>query len=388
MTQRAHINPDLLVWARETMNLSQDEAAQKIGVSEERLRMWEEGTAEPTIKQLRKASQVYKRPLAAFYLPKRPTDFHIPHDFRTVPDQRPLSPEFCAEFRKAVFRRRVAINCAGADVETSSRDIIGSASRDTSVRKVAEKTRALLAVPLDVQVSWSTAHEALNGWIAAAEYLGVLVFHFTGVAVDEVRGFVTCERPFPIIALNGGDSPAARVFTLVHEVVHLSIGEGGISDLKAVRLAVTQEQQVERFCNDVAGHCLVPRRPLSHWLQGNSGVAVDDLLPHLAQRFSVSRAVILQRLWKERVVTDDYFWATISHLSDPPPERETKRGPPVSRMALRAGGPLYTSVVLDAYDREAITSADLSEYLGARLKHVPDIREMLRSRLQTVGTGV
>ncbi|HEX9606675.1 MAG TPA: helix-turn-helix transcriptional regulator, partial [Gemmatimonadaceae bacterium] len=51
---RAAINPDLLVWARETAGLSPDDAAKKIGVKPARLAEWEEGRLRPTVTQLRK----------------------------------------------------------------------------------------------------------------------------------------------------------------------------------------------------------------------------------------------------------------------------------------------------------------------------------------------
>ena len=39
---RAVINPELLVWARETSGLSREAAAKKIGVKPDRLAAWEE----------------------------------------------------------------------------------------------------------------------------------------------------------------------------------------------------------------------------------------------------------------------------------------------------------------------------------------------------------
>ena len=71
-TQRAHVNPELLKWARETMRVSIEDAEKKIGLPEGRIAQWEDASSEvePTIIQLRKACNVYKRPMAAFYLPE------------------------------------------------------------------------------------------------------------------------------------------------------------------------------------------------------------------------------------------------------------------------------------------------------------------------------
>ena len=51
---RASINPDLLVWARESIGLNLETAARKIQVNPDRLGNWESGDESPTINQLRK----------------------------------------------------------------------------------------------------------------------------------------------------------------------------------------------------------------------------------------------------------------------------------------------------------------------------------------------
>lgn len=392
MAQRAHVNADLLVWARESINLPLADAARKLGVSEERLELWESGEGEPTIRQLRDASRVYKRPLAAFYLPERPYHFHVPKDYRTLPDTSPapLSPEFCNEFRWASYRRDLALECAAPEeIETYSREYVGTVRLNASPNRVAQVARDMLGVSIQEQLTWSTPYEALNAWIAALERLGVLVFHFARVSVDEVRGFATCETPFPVIGINSADAPNGRIFTLMHEFCHLLLGEAGISDLRSYRATVTRDQRVELFCNNVAGLTLVPTGNLTEEL-GISGTPNprewrDEQLRQLALRYSVSRAVILRRLWMLDATTDDFFWNTISALgrfSQP-----AKKGgfAPVPRRTVRACGRTYTRLVLDAYDREAITSSDLADYLGVKLRHLPDIRRLVTQPLAQAG---
>ena len=68
----ALVKPEMLVWARESAGLPPQVAAKKIGIKSEKLEMWEKGEIRPTVAQLRKAASVYKRPTAAFYLPRPP----------------------------------------------------------------------------------------------------------------------------------------------------------------------------------------------------------------------------------------------------------------------------------------------------------------------------
>uniref|UniRef100_UPI000B05415C helix-turn-helix domain-containing protein n=1 Tax=Rhizobium bangladeshense TaxID=1138189 RepID=UPI000B05415C len=72
---KATIKPTLLVWARETAGFDLSTAAEKLDVDEEKLAAWEMGEDQPSIPQLRKAAELYKRPLAVLYLQEQPLTF-------------------------------------------------------------------------------------------------------------------------------------------------------------------------------------------------------------------------------------------------------------------------------------------------------------------------
>jgi ribosome-binding protein aMBF1 (putative translation factor) len=71
----ALVKPALLVWARERSGLTVEAAAAKMQLDADLLRDWESGSARPTIAQVRKLGDVYKRPLAVFFLPQPPRGF-------------------------------------------------------------------------------------------------------------------------------------------------------------------------------------------------------------------------------------------------------------------------------------------------------------------------
>jgi transcriptional regulator with XRE-family HTH domain len=86
-TPRADIDPSLLRWARESIGYSIEDAATKLKLrgGAKQLEAWEAGEGGPTVAQLRKAAQIYRRPLAVFFLPEPPRDFQAMQDFRRVP---------------------------------------------------------------------------------------------------------------------------------------------------------------------------------------------------------------------------------------------------------------------------------------------------------------
>jgi len=83
MSQKAYITPNVLVWARESARMPIEIAASKVNVSAARLKEWEEGSEQPTIKQAQTLAKAYKRPFALFFLPEIPKDFQPLQDFRS-----------------------------------------------------------------------------------------------------------------------------------------------------------------------------------------------------------------------------------------------------------------------------------------------------------------
>ncbi|NTU65254.1 MAG: hypothetical protein HGB05_18105, partial [Chloroflexi bacterium] len=85
-------------------------AAAKLDVEVERLEQWEQGTDLPSIAQLRKVGETYKRPLAVFFLSEPPQGFDPQREFRRLAGVTPQteSPELRLSLRVALFRREVA----------------------------------------------------------------------------------------------------------------------------------------------------------------------------------------------------------------------------------------------------------------------------------------
>lgn len=384
MPQEALVNSTILVWARESINMACDEAAQKIGVKPSRLEEWEAGKRFPTVNQARKMSQVYRRPLAAFYLPQPPSDlgFSVPHDFRRLPhdETHALTPELITELRRIEYLRAAAIELA-EDVPTDLGSYVGSVSIEESSESVAQRATMLLDLPPHNRGAWRTPYDALNGWKDAIERQGVLVMHLNKVAVDEVRGVALAEKKFPLIAVNGKDSPNGRIFTLVHEFIHLMLGITSMSNMRVARHPRTPEQRTEQFCNEVTGEILVPQHDLlmHEKVQEMHGVAEwpDEAIGDIADYFHVSREVVVRRLTVLGCVTQQFYRRKRHEYAE---EQESTRKDgflTVPRHIIRSIGQPFARIALSAYYREAISGSELAELLGGRLKHLPRVEAIL-----------
>jgi Zn-dependent peptidase ImmA (M78 family) len=376
------VKPELLTWAREAANLSADQAARKIGVKPERVVWWELGIGRPTVVQLRKAADAYRRPLAAFFLPEPPARPVLPHDFRRLPAGAPAEPsaELILQVRRARRRRAVARALAsglGREVPELGLRV----SLDEDAEAVAARARSWLDVTSEEQAQWTGDYGPLNSWIATFEARGVLVFQTGDVALEEMRGFALGERQLPVIVLNAKDAPRGRVFTLMHELTHLMLGQDGVCDPLGVgRHAQNPDEGVEVYCNRVAGAILVPRasllaHPLLAEAAGTRDWSDEEIL-ELADHFAVSREAIVRRLVIVGRATEAFYdrkrGAYLVQYRARAASAREGFAPPF-RIVVRDNGRQYTRVVLEALDREQITLADVSDYLGVRIKHLEKI---------------
>lgn len=376
-------NRQLLVWARENAGYSTADAARRLQTTESRLQSWESGESRPTLSQLRELAAYYRRPLAFFYLPEPPRKFEAMHDFRLLPGaEAPESPALRLEIRRAWERRDIALELL-EQLGEAPPEVLGASLGDDE-EALAARAREWLGVTAVKQEDWGqTPHGALREWRAAIESRGVLALQATGVRVEEMRGFSIARRPLPVVVANIKDAPRGRVFTLLHELVHVLLRENSLCDGREA----AADRRVELFCNRVAAAILVPRDELiaSSVVRGHRGEAwIPQDLSRLVRRFGgVSEEALLLRMVGLRLASQQFYderrEAVAEHFAQQR-ARDVEDGGfvPPHRVAMAALGPTFTRLVLEGFDREKISASDVADFLGMRLKHLDEVRNEMR----------
>lgn len=384
-TISADITPSVLRWARETLGLSIEEAASKLKISANQLVAWESGEAAPSVAKLRNIADIYKRPIAIFFLEVPPVDVRPPKDYRRLPDNvdSPLSPRLRLEIRRATYRQSIAAQL-GARRRTKLLSLCGKSSLSDNVESLAALARSVLGISVQVQSSWREPWIALSQWITALEAQGILVFQASGVDVSEMRGASVPHESAPAILLNAADAPAGRVFTLFHELAHFLLGENSLCDLCDWEQERSQATRTEVFCNGFSASFLIPHDALLSNPVVQSHQSKDDWddqeLDSLRREFAVSKEAITRRLVSVRKASMGFYLSKRNDfLQAGQLYREQlakhRGGPPPYRRILASNGPSFTRLVIDAYREEEITGSELSEYLGTKLQHLTKIEE-------------
>ncbi len=213
------------------------------------------------------------------------------------------------------------------------------------------------------------------------EQNGVFVQCFTDVPVEIVRGFAIYEQELPIIGINDDDRPPAKSFSLIHELVHLIKRESSVCN---VMFDAISAQKEEVFCNAVAGELLVPKDALMIFLKNggyNKPYTTDDI-QRIADRFSVSKEVIIRRLLDCGKINDtEYKTYSDEFRKIIEKEREEQRlarqaglktvfGKSVSRDAIDRTSSAVCKALYRGYGEEVYSKRDIAQHLGIAQKHV------------------
>jgi Zn-dependent peptidase ImmA (M78 family)/DNA-binding XRE family transcriptional regulator len=381
---RADVTPTVLRWARDRARLTVEQAAKKASVKPDQVVAWEAGESPPTLAQVRALAMIYRRPLSFFFLSEPPRDFTpMVQDYRRISGEiaGTMSPELAYQIRRAQERREIALELYEAIDEDIPRFDVRAELSDAP-EDVARRLRLALGVDHERQARWRQEYDSLNGWRAAIEAKGVLIFQASGIPVRETRGLSLAEDVLPVIVVNTKDTPNGRVFTLFHELCHIALRRSGICDIDfddAPR--PPEEQRVEVFCNRIAALTLVPtdllRADEAVRLHSSSSLWSDVDLQGVARRFGVSREVILRRLLSQGLTTQAFYREKRAQFEAEYAALAEKGGKPVvvtqDKKAILSAGPTFVRLVLDSYHQERITTSDVADYLAVKVKHLPNI---------------
>ncbi len=379
----AFVKPALLVWARESFGLTVDEAAKRAKLPAAKLESWEAGEARPTVGQLKKLAAVYKRPLGVFFLASPPKGFTPMRDFRRLPTEisREFSPALLLEMRRAQFRQNIARELAEA---SGAERVSIRAVTTESAEVVAARLRDALNVSVAMQRAWKGEIDALNNWKRAVEHLGVLVFQFGKVDVVEARGFSSFDERAPLVAINSKDAVRGRIFSLFHELAHVSLRTGGVCDWLG---ASGDTGAIETLCNRIAASLLIPRMALLSMglVREHAGHRwLDRDLAQVADTFYVSREAALLRLVEIGKASQSFYQEKRAELLEEYRQLDGKkrfgRGTPVTKTVARLGV-LFPRIVLEAHHSDLISAGEVSDYLDLKLKHLGAIERAVFERV-------
>lgn len=327
----ANINTAMLTWARERSGCSVSDFAHKLMIDEERLLKWESGEQTLTFNQAMQFADKAHVPFGYLFLLNPPVETLLIPDLRTVEGKPVIRPSAeLLDIVKLMLQRQEWYREYLKQQFIEPNPYVGRFSVQDDVKTIVESIRKVLN--LASHPHRGNSDDYYRDLVNRIESVGILVMrqanlgHFTRpLRVEEFRGFAITDEYAPIIFVNHADAPGARLFTLVHELCHIWIGQSGISDGDT-----HASRKEEVLCNAVAAELLVPAEEFQLlWQQDKENW--QDNLPPLENHFRVSSWVLARRALTLGFIQHDDYSRFIAKLKAAWLEREKSE----------KGGPTY-----------------------------------------------
>ena len=267
----------------------------------DRLAALERGDKEPTRPVLVKMAQHYRRPLLAFYMPKPPPPGDRGVDFRrlSVPRRAETDALVDALVRNVKSRQGMVRAVLETEDEAVPLPFVGSLLQSSSSSDAREGLRSVLSRNLTAKDYYAQRNpeDAFALLRSTVEAAGVFVIlkgdlgnYQSAIDVDAFRGFAIADDIAPFVVVNDNDAIPAWSFTLLHELVHLLLGQTGISG------SAHPGTEGERFCNNIAAEWLLPGEML-HKVEIDRDVTVQQQrIGEFARPRNLSHTMVAYRL--------------------------------------------------------------------------------------------
>ncbi len=394
------VNPDIIRWARETAGLTVEEAADKLGLRParglspiDRLAALESGDEEPARAFLVKMAKQYRRPLLTFYMASRPRKGDRGRDFRTLQDDYSDADEALLDalIRDVKARQSMVKAMLEDEEDTIPLPFVGSMTTSQGVSAVLssiQKTIQVDRAELRATGSSLEAFALLRDRVEAAGIfvllMGNLGSYHTAIDLRTFRGFALADEIAPFVIINDQDARSAWSFTLLHELVHIWLGQTGVSGWRA-------EIAVEKFCNDVASEFLLPNSELEQLeLDQRAGLeAIQRRISEFARDRHLSASMVTYRLYRVgaieaerwRLLSETFRQMWIARRND---ERarsrgRNERGPSYYVVRRHRIGKALLEFVGAMMRAGAITTSKAGKVLGVKGKNVQTLLDVGRS---------
>ena len=268
---------------------------------------WVKGEKKPTVKQLEDFTHKVHVPFGYMFLENPPIE-NIPLPFfRTanINTSNKVSLNVFHTIQNIQDRQNWLTEYLN-ELDFPNLDFVGKYNLSNNYKTIVNDIRNILKLELDWASKHNTWEQALDFLTNQIEEAGIIVT-FNGIVgtntrrvidVNECRGFVLVNNKAPFLFINSADAKAAQMFTLIHELAHVWLGESAGFDNQNL---IPANDPVEILCDKVAAEFLVPEIIfMNKW-------EVTKDFKYLSRIFKVSQIVIARRALDLNLITKTSF---------------------------------------------------------------------------------
>lgn len=240
---------------------------------------------------------------------------------------------------------------------------VGSLENIVDVQQIVNRIREDLNISVDWYDKSKDTWDSFKKLRQQLQKCGVLVM-LNGVVgqnnhrkldIEEFRAFTLIDEYAPLIFINSNDSYNGRLFSLVHEVVHIWLGSGDLyNDAYYNNENVSP---IEKTCNEVTAEILIPNNIFTkQWLniQEKDTILKIELLANI---FKCSNIVVARKALDKKYIDYNLYLKIV---------KETVKHYKHNKGNKESGGDYYNTLAT-RFDNKFLLALDNSMHEGKTL---------------------
>ncbi len=288
-----------------------------------RLKDWINESAEPTFSQIQKLSSAIGIPFGYFFLNKPPVENVPLLKFRSVENEEIVEPS--RELINTIhYMENVQdwIKDYKKSNSFSELEYVGCLRNEKDSHKIARKILDYLELSSDWYKEHKDKRKAFNFLRERLNYIGITVM-MNGVcgnnthkplSIKEFRAFCMVDKLAPLIFINSTDSDGAKIFSLLHELVHIWLG---IDDLyNDWKQSGISEKNVDQLCNSVASLLIIPDGSFDQEWDNLSLSDISIKIEKLSNIYNCSTSVIARKAFECGYISQKIYDSIIENAID------------------------------------------------------------------------
>ena len=311
------VSKDILEWVMGRVHM--EDLPSKVT---QRLLQWYSGEKTPTFNQIEETSKATGIPLGYFFLATPPIESLPLLDYRTVDSlelERPSRNliDTIHNMEQVQDWTKDQLISEGAE----PLDFVSSMSENTAASEFVAYIRSILGLTIDWFAYSKSADESFKLIRNKISDAGVIVMMngivgnntHRSLAIDEFRAFAVVDKYAPLIFINSNDSTSGKLFSLLHEFVHILMGKNSFFNDRYS--AHGQVSNAERICNTVAAELLAPDELfIQKWNEATAETDKETAISTVQKYFKCGITVIARKALDHGFITKQLY-AKISQLA-------------------------------------------------------------------------
>lgn len=358
-------NPNILAQVLSSRALTTAKLSKRLGIEEQQLDR-ELEVSEPRQGLLNHIAYELAVPIFTFYMEEAPSL----ND--RIPDFRSTATKLVAKERQTLVSIQLAraIQSRAEEIDPAQKLTLPALHQEMPVGIQAHAIRKWFGISIADQIEAKDSRVFYNICRQKIEAAGIFVLQDSFPDTDG-SGFCLASKIAPVIVVNTKrQTRGRRLFTLMHELAHVLLGETGISDPFA------RSNPVEKFCNAFAGQFLVPKNDLTELLAGLRIPASPDRddVARIARRLKISQQATILRLEQMGSVAVGSYASWLGSVANLNPDFKKEGGgaggpPPQEKVKLARYGFRFAELFGQALDKGRLNDLQLYRISGLKPKY-------------------